>query len=78
MLHSSRLTAINVKKLNSLKLLVRTTVAMSHNQNSKNQKGDITYQHIALESMCDMGKVGGTKKEGDFSFNFYYATACYV
>jgi len=35
------LSVINVKKLNSLKRLVRTAVAMSHNENSKNQKGDI-------------------------------------
>jgi len=30
-----------------------TTVAVSHNEKCKNQKGDITYQHIAIESMCD-------------------------
>ena len=33
---------IIVKKLNSLKHLVRTTVAESHNKNSKYQKGAIT------------------------------------
>jgi len=42
---------INVKKLNSLKRLVRRYVAMSHKlaqlKKQKNQKGDITYQHIA-------------------------------
>ena len=33
---------IIVKKLNSLKHLVRTTVAESHNYNSKYEKGAIT------------------------------------
>ena len=33
---------IIVKKLNSLKHLVRTTVAESHNENSKYEKGAIT------------------------------------
>ena len=37
---------IIVKKLNSLKHLVRTTVAELHNSNSKYEKGAITCQHI--------------------------------
>jgi len=37
---------ITVKKLHSLKRFVRKTVVISHNYNSKNQKGDITCQHI--------------------------------
>ena len=38
---------IIVKKLNTLKHLVRSTVATSHNCNSKYQKGDIiAHQHI--------------------------------
>jgi len=41
-----------LKKLHSLKRFVRTTVATSHNQNSKNQKGDITGQHTDYVAMC--------------------------
>ena len=48
-----KLYDINVKKLNSLKRLVRTTVAMSQlKQQKSKRKSDITYQHIAIESMC--------------------------
>jgi len=36
------------KKLSSLKHLVRTTVAASHNENSKYEKGAITELHIAV------------------------------
>jgi len=39
-------TVIIIVKPNSLKHLVRTTLAESHNENSKYQKGAITCQHI--------------------------------
>jgi len=42
---------VNVKKLYSLKPLVRTMVAVSHHQDSTYQKGDITKQHIVMHAV---------------------------